>query len=303
MEENHRLFVEANVGRAGLGNMLFPWARAEIFAKEHRCPMLAPQWMQPKIGPMLRRERDLRYYTGLFSSRGYRRGLGKLLVKLRARRVEEGEFHDQPTAGITLVTFTGMQGDYEPLYAHREFVAARLREILSPRCKELLQAQESDGYIGVHARCGDKAPLEYGKPFPVPNSASRLPLQWFVNCINNIRRMIGRPVAVKVFSDGRESELKELLSLENVTLAPSNPSIVDILLLARSRVLVTTGSSSFSSWAAFLGGMPAVWYPQSTFWAPTLLQRLGAKDPAAQPQTTLTGELPPSFAAVLRNTF
>src|SRR5262249_28756870 len=60
------VFAFPSVGRGGLGNMLFPWARAEVFRKRHGVPMLAPQWTQFKIGPLLRGERDKRYYTGLF---------------------------------------------------------------------------------------------------------------------------------------------------------------------------------------------------------------------------------------------
>ncbi len=304
MNSNRYLFASADVGRAGLGNMLFPWARAEVFAKDNGCRMLAPRWTQPKIGPLLRREKDLRYYTGLFSSRGYVRGLARLLLQLRGRRIEEnaaiGQANLEEVTEPTIVTFKGMSGDYETLYEHRDFVQQRLLEILSPRVRSLVENAPHRDYIGMHVRFGDKIPLEFGRPFPVPDWSSRLPLEWFIHCIKNIRGIMGSPLAIRVFSDAREGELAELLSLGDVSLAPKNPSIVDILLLARSRLLITTGSSSFSSWAAFLGGMPAVWYPQSSLWAPTLRQRLDERG-APQPETSVTGDIPDDFVSMLRS--
>jgi hypothetical protein len=46
--------------------------------------------------------------------------------------------------------------------------------------------------------------------------------------------------------------------------AEPNPSILDILLLARCRVLVTTSHSTFSLWGAYLGQMPTVYYAGQT---------------------------------------
>jgi len=45
------LFALPIVGRAGLGNMLFPWARAEIFAKRFNARVLRPSWNTVRPGP------------------------------------------------------------------------------------------------------------------------------------------------------------------------------------------------------------------------------------------------------------
>jgi len=284
--------------------MLFPWARAEVFASQHKLPMLAPQWTQPKIGPLLRREKDLRYYTGLFTSRGYVGGLKKLLVKLRSHVVPEQQARsiiDSPPGGSTIVRFEGMEHSFEPLYGHQQLLHRRLLEILSTDARARLQSQQTSDFIAVHVRCGDKWPLEFGKPFPQPQWGYTLPIKWYANVVREIRAVIGGKWPVKVFSDGREDQLRELLELQNVTLSPANPSIVDILLLAKARLLMTSGSSSFSLWAAFLGGMPAVWYPGSSNWAPTLRQHLSAQRPDSQPETSLQGELPSGFQDLLRS--
>jgi len=64
---------------------------------------------------------------------------------------------------------------------------------------------------------------------------------------------------VTVFSDGTDEQLAPVLSLPGVRRAA--PAVVDLIRMSRARVLVTTGTSSFSAWAAYLGGMPTPWYP------------------------------------------
>ena len=88
-----KTWVHAAVGRTGLGNMLFSWARAEVFSHALSLPMLAPQWVKPKVGPLLRGERDLRYYTSSFSSDGYVTGFNRLAILLFSKRIN-GEATD-----------------------------------------------------------------------------------------------------------------------------------------------------------------------------------------------------------------
>ena len=71
-------YVYADLPRTGLCNMLFPWARAVLYARNHSLPLLAPEWVKlGRIGPWLRGERDKRYYFGQFTNEGYIRGLKK----------------------------------------------------------------------------------------------------------------------------------------------------------------------------------------------------------------------------------
>jgi hypothetical protein len=85
-------------------------------------------------------------------------------------------------------------------------------------------------------------------------------MDWFQRCVQQVRSSVpGLPV--RIFSDASEHDLTPLLAIGGVTLARPNPSIVDILLLAKAKALITSGTSSFSSWGAFLGAMPTAWYP------------------------------------------
>src|SRR5262249_41653050 len=113
------VYAYGHPGRAGLGNMLFPWARAEVFRQVHKVPMLATQWTQPKIGPLLRGEKDLRYYVGLFDNAGQIGGLRKFLILRRAEKVAQKDAEAFMAAGgsktkkPTVVVFSGWEGWFE----------------------------------------------------------------------------------------------------------------------------------------------------------------------------------------------
>ena len=56
------------IGGAGLGNMLFTWAKSIVYAKNNNLIFIPPTWNSLKIGPMLRGEFDKRFYNNLFKN-------------------------------------------------------------------------------------------------------------------------------------------------------------------------------------------------------------------------------------------
>jgi hypothetical protein len=68
-------------------------------------------------------------------------------------------------------------------------------------------------------------------------------------------------VPAVVVSDGSPAALGDLLSIDGVTLLRPGCAISDLLVLSRARVLLASGSSSFSAWGAFLGQMPVASHP------------------------------------------
>jgi hypothetical protein len=78
--------------------------------------------------------------------------------------------------------------------------------------------------------------------------------------------------------------------MPNVQLAGTENAMVDILLLSKASALITSGTSTFSMWAAFLGGMPTLWFPG-------LLTSLNANKPWYDLESDLEGNVPESFGA------
>ena len=291
-------YAYPKLNRAGLGNLLFTWGRAEVFAARHRLPVIAPQWTSPKIGPLLRGEKDLRYYTGLFSARTYVRGLRRLWLLARAARIPEAQaeqFAAQTTrpAGSTLAVFEGMEGLFTPLHGHREFLHARLREILRPAVAARVTPLGEGPTIAVHIRHGDKFVVSDAARKPA-NFAYRIPDDWYVEVISNARSVLGADVPIVLFTDARAADIPRLLALPNLQMADGNPSVVDILRMARAQILVGTSTSTFGMWSAFLGGIPSIWYPAEHEFP------LYPDKPGFQITAGLDGALPEGSAEVLR---
>ena len=72
---------------------------------------------------------------------------------------------------------------------------------------------------------------------------------------------VGYPAQALVESDGTKEELEPLLKLGNVEFVRPGCAISDLLILARSQVLMASGSSAFSAWASLLGQMPTSSHP------------------------------------------
>ena len=58
--------VIADLPKAGLGNKLFAWAKAYLFAKQNNLPLYIKGLNQVNIGTFLRKERVKRFYLGQF---------------------------------------------------------------------------------------------------------------------------------------------------------------------------------------------------------------------------------------------
>ena len=61
-------------------------------------PDACPAMVSPKLGPMLRRERDFRFYVGLFNSDSYVRGLRKWWIHRFSTKVGESEIERLATS-------------------------------------------------------------------------------------------------------------------------------------------------------------------------------------------------------------
>jgi hypothetical protein len=288
-----KLFALTDGSHGDLGKMLLPWARCEIFCRRFRVPMLAPAWMSPRIGWIFGRGNGGASSAGHFTKRGYVTGFQRLSVLLSARRVNEKDFvpgaHEAPGGGRkTVVVFSGGNGGFQPLLPHREFVRERLTEILSPRVRRLLAREKTNFVIGAHICRGEKPPREE----LLTRESQTIPEEWFVRCIQNLRKALGFAAPVRVFSDARAGQLRRLLALPNVSFTPGNPPIADALLMARSRILIGCAHSHLSMWSAFLGEMPSLWYPGSG-------PNLSPDKPYLETQTDLDGHFGDEFASVI----
>lgn len=269
---------------SGLGNRLFPWARCRIFSHANGIPMLSPRWFNPRVGPVLRGGINLFAYhrqillLGLFKSHRHDvHGIKHLLIELIANRIQEPASFTAPFSvnqtGSSIIIFQGDRDHFRSLFGFEQFLHQELRSIARKKWTQLADRPPVVP-IAVNVRCAKDFPEVKPEDLTSPTGPVRTPLDWFVRSLEIVRSCIGYPAHAFVVSDGTEEELRNLLSLENVSFVRPGCAISDLLLLARASVLIASGGSSFSAWASFLGGMPTITLPgQSLSWFG--LQRTG----------------------------
>lgn len=230
-------------GGPGLGNLFFPYARALLLAKERGYALINPSWATFKLGTFLRREREKRLYVQAFKPRGIS-GPRKTFLLLTRRKVTEEAAAAGHAPFHSIVLTSGLGNYFRDINHEREYIAQSFRDILRMDDVARIRALGPQG-IGVHVRLGDFQPQE------------RIPLSWYVQMIDKIRRTTGVQVPVSVASDGRDEELAELLRLPGVRRLRLG-AVGELFALAQSKVILAS-HSTFSAWAAFLGHVPILW--------------------------------------------
>lgn len=223
--------------------------------------MLLPVWPQVKVGPILRRETDKRSYVGLFRNNGQHVGvLHSVARKIFARKYCEDEMHAAGEGDV--VNVSGMKGLFEPLAGYNTLILSRLQSILTPSVKASVHETSRGSYIAIHVRLGDFGTNAQSALGPSRGqNNTRIGIEWYVNALQAVRQSLGDDdYPARVFSDGADHELKELLMCKGVERCTSGSAVGDILCLGRSRVLIAS-ASTFSMWASFLGQPFTVWFP------------------------------------------
>jgi hypothetical protein len=246
----------------GLGNLLFPWARCVVACRRRHLIPLAPTWPQIKFGPLLRREPDKRTYAGLFEPRsGEVTGLRKMRLLMTAERIPEW----MPTRATevrgrepAIVEFAGMNGLFGPFLDEHAFILEQLRAMTKPAILEA--GDRICPQIGIHVRFGDFSSPRNDEERRTGRRSTRLPIDWYIRALQNLRTSTGCNLEASLFSDGLDEELWPLLALQGVTRVTAGSSVADLLAMSRSKILIASGST-FSMWASYLGRMPVIWYP------------------------------------------
>lgn len=258
----------------GLGNEMIPWARALLAAQ-----LLDAKFLPPAFG--LNRRRYWRHfgtprYDWLrnrtlphllprvdFTEADWRaHGGGDVLAALRGFAAE----HRLLERSLYVFTTTGMWGGY----LHIEAARTQMRAILQTSryaARNLVslagRLDRSRITVGMHVRFGDFRPAEGVSDYRgVWNTA--LPMDWYVNVAQELRRAFGGEAQFLVVSDGSAAQLRPLLaSVPCITTADIPDSdCSDLLALADADVLVCS-ISSYSQWAAFLSEAPYLWFAPS----------------------------------------
>jgi hypothetical protein len=251
--------------KTGLGNQLFPLMKALVFAHLNKFAVTIVGYHQIRLGPYLRGEKSKRRYQHYFAFE--KSIIGEWLDRLRVRNLNKEVSIDEPP--VLKLNDSGKVYHYHAiprwndffaqLKNHRRLVIELLWKALHPDIHSQLALCKVP-VIGVHIRMGDFKKLRPDQDFKTVG-ATRTPEQYFIDVINGIRAVHGRTLPVSVFTDGYRYEFENIFKQENVSLVEGNNDIVDLLLLSKSKIIVTSAGSTFSYWAGFLSDAPIIMHP------------------------------------------
>ncbi len=230
--------------KAGLGNMLLTWSRAYVFSQLNDLEMHTSSWTAIHLGALIRRERKKRFYFGYFKE-------ANLFKKIRFGYYfkTKKEIIEPPVEQLSVINnndlflFNKLFTDYDffkEVRPYKEMVKRGMFEMLQPSLMKQYERYEKP-VIGMHIRRGD-----------FKRGSTITPLSFFIDVINTLRKEAGFALPVTVFTDASSLEIEELTRLNNISIAEPKPDIIDILLLASSKIVVLSIGSTFSYWAAFL---------------------------------------------------
>lgn len=288
------------IGGTGLGNLLFPWARSIVAAKKYNLIPVGPTWHQLKIGPFIRNEKDKRLYYGLFNAdsehvNGWKKIflLSRFLPAVNEEDLYAGSLNDD--SGDRVVIFEGMEGYFQEILTHHEYVRQELLKITKEKHKKGL-AFDFRQSISVHVRLTDFILCTKEKTPGSDVSNMLIPISWYVDVATRIRSLAGADIPIYVFSDGTDEELAGLLRLPNSQRLFFGSSIADLIALSRAQILVASGST-FSMWASYLGRMPVIWQRGR------LMQKLYYENEFIEIQCDEGAAFPAEFCALMKDNF
>ncbi len=230
------------LGGAGLGNILFPWATALVYARDNNLKRIQTTWKNLKIGTFLRKERDKRMYMDLFTGDDGVSGLKKFWLLNFTNQVKY---------------FSDMDSLFEPFKKDHLLVKSELLNIMSSHHLEKAMSSNNNS-IAIHIRMGDFEDSNNEDFLRGGAWNYRVPIEWYKTIIGKIRKVSNIPIYI--YSDADDIELEEILEIDNCNRAYFGSAISDMIALSRCRILVSS-ASTFSMWASFLGQIPTIWFP------------------------------------------
>jgi len=243
----------------GLGNRLFPWARAIVFARNNNTSIIWPYWFHFRKASFLKGGID------------YRTSLGKILLYKNFKN--NGSYLSYYKKALTVLSnkkeinwFSGDGAFFSDLHDFQPLIKEELFKIAHPKVLSDLKEVEVPKIILNIRRGKDFSDAKVPEDF-INKGGLRTPLSWFFLSLSQIREHAGQDIPALIISDGNSSDLAEILSLPGVSLAKTKTAIADLLLLSKAKIILGSGGSSFTAWGSFLSKATTLTIPgQSLQW-------------------------------------
>ena len=248
----------ASLPRSGLANRLFVWARAYTFSRLHDVPLYVHGWGHFNLSPILRGDRSFRFYYPYFVSRTNHLGFAvrRLLAAAGFHSVQtEDEIlsQDIDATDRTVWLFKGVPWYEDYFVAHRGYetlIREGFFEMVKPRVMELVDAQPRP-VVALHIRRGD---------FQIARELTGN--EYFIDSVRRIRAASREQLPVTVFSDAKDEQISDVLSLPGVCRQDSGNDVADLISLSKADVIVTSFRSTYGYWGGYLSDAAIILDPR-----------------------------------------
>lgn len=227
----------------GLGNLLFPIARALVAAKNDDGVFVEPTMPQIKFGTFLRQENDKRTYVGLFK----RRSTAESFIWLRSQITRI--FNRQEKAhNLRFILHEGLGSQFYDIQDENTLIV----NWLNRRAKIKPDIQAPD--LAIHIRQGDFTARQ------TVSQSTRLPLEWYKKALKEIESKYGSKInEIMLFTDGDQERIIRYLDDPRIQCEPKVNALYSLLLMSKAKYMIAS-CSTFSLWANFLGNNVAYWH-------------------------------------------
>lgn len=278
----NKLVINSCLPKAGLGNMLIVWARAVLFAEINSFPVIEPNWNSLRLGPWLRGERVKRYYGNFFSTNEYlpqwQYRLSQLTQKHQYHynpiigKIEQSILDDSINHAFVFNQLPPWYDLFQDIKEYQPLIKSKLLKMIKPRILQSIVERPAP-QIGIHIRLGDYESASASVESLIPlkkegvnvNINVSTSLDWYIRVLQAIRSLVGWKIPATIFSDGNLSQLSNILELPEVSMSLASSSLSDLLTLSRSKIIIGSANSSFTSWASYLGQCPRIITSQRSF--------------------------------------
>ena len=137
------------VRQSGIGNRLFPWARAYLFAKDHEAKLIWPNWEHIRLGALFKGGVSWRDFPGkiyLFGNfrpdHAYVSGLRKQIILRTGQKLPELdtlEINERNSSSSQIKVFDGERNHFLDLAGSQVTLKSALISIASPAVMSSLQ--------------------------------------------------------------------------------------------------------------------------------------------------------------------
>lgn len=231
--------ILAILPQAGIGNKLSVWSRALIFSKLNNLQLYTFGWINYRPKNWLKLNLKKRVYFNDFNTLKIS-DYYSIILNLLFSKITLNPLSQDLAKPNSIYVYNKYDYNFTDLKLHRKLIIDSLVSVLSDhRAKEIRKLKPP--LIGIHIRRDDFVKIGYATP-----------LSFYVHVLKQIRVKIGWCIPATIYSDGLESELKDILNLPQVELAEQKSDILDLIELSQSRILITSVGSSFSYWASFI---------------------------------------------------